>query len=212
MKLYAISGTCSLAPHILLQYSGEPFELCLLDRDAGEQKSPQYKAINPRGKVPALEVDGDVILENVAIQYYLASRFPALNLAPAGLTARTRWLTFLTWCSNSVHPSFRRFRRPELHSPEPSAWPGVSEVGKQEFLAALREIDERLTEREWLFGDAFSTADAYVHVFHLWALMAAFSIDDLSNLQRHGRTLMAMPAVQRAFDREKISRSVFGED
>lgn len=209
MKLYAIKGTCSLAPHILLQMSGEPFELRLLDRDAGEQTSAAYLAINPHARVPALEADGEVIVENVAIQDFLASRFRALNLAPTEPRARTRWLTFVTWCSNTVHPSFRRFRRPELFSADPSAKQGISDCGKQEFLAALAEIDERLHGRSWLLGDALTSADAYVHVFHLWARMVGFPIGEMAQLRRHGAAMMALPAVRQAFADEDITVSLF---
>ena len=121
IKLYAISGTCSLAPHILLEMIGEPFEIKLLDRANAEQKSPEYLKINPRGRVPALQADDVVILENVAIQYYLAIRFEDLHLAPNDPMERIRWLTFLAWCSNSVHVSFRRFRR--LNSISPTKLP-----------------------------------------------------------------------------------------
>ncbi len=209
MKLYALNGTCSLAPHILLQMCGQPFEVQFLDRSKGEHKAPEYLAINPRGKVPALQDGGAVIVENVAIQYHLASRFASLSLAPAELAARSRWLSYLSWFSSTVHPSFRRFRRPELHSPVESQWPAISEAGKTEFLAALADVDARLSGRSWLLGDSFSTADAYAHVFNLWARQMGFAIDHLQDLRRHGRAMMEMPAVQAAFRREDLPLAVF---
>jgi glutathione S-transferase len=205
MKLYAISGTCSLAPHIVLEIIGEPFELKLLDRENAEQKSPEYLAINPRGRVPALQVGDDIILENAVIQYYLAMKFEQAKLAPSDPMERIRWLTFLTWCSNSVHISFRRFRRPELYLSDETARKNLSENGKQEFLAALKEIDTRLEGRQWIFGGRLSTADTYIQVFHHWARISEFPIDALSNLRKHGDAMLALPAVRRAFEREGLS-------
>ena len=209
MKLFALSGTCSLAPHILLRLVGAPFELVLLNRAAGELKAPGYLAINPRGKVPALEVGGRVIVENVAIQFYLATCFREHNLAPPDLIGRANWLSFLTWCSSSVHPSFRRFMRPELYTPDEEAWPSLREAGRQEFLSALNEMDARLAASAWMLGDAFSTADAYGHVFHLWARRMEFEIDHLNNLKRHGRAMIGLPAVQEAFQDEMLPQSLF---
>ncbi len=209
MKLYALSGTCSLAPHILLQMSGLPFEIHLLDRSAAEHKSPEYLAINPWGKAPVLEDEGEIILENVAIQFYIASRVEGLTLAPTDLPARSQWLAYLAWCSSSVHPSFRRFRRPELYSPVASERQGVADSGKQDFITALSEMNRRLGRRRWVLGDAFTTADAYTHVFHLWARQMQFPIDHLQDLRRHGRAMMSKPAVQAAFRDEALPLSLF---
>ncbi len=209
MNLYAIAGTCSLAPHIILQLTGAPFDLHLLDRIGAEQKSKGFLSINPRGKVPALVDDGEVILENVTIQFYLATKFPHMELMPTERVEQQNWLTFLTWCSNSVHVSFRRFRRPELYSTDQEAWSGISASGKSDFMVALSEFDARLKGKKWLFGESFTTADAYMHVFHLWARTMGFTVDSLPNLARHGRQMMDIAAVKQAFVLESISLSVF---
>jgi glutathione S-transferase len=189
---------------MLLEIAGVPFELKLLDRDIGEQKSVEYRAINPRGKVPALRVDEKVVVENVSIQYYIADRFKHLDLAPTDMQGRLKWLSFLTWCSNEVHPSFRRFRRPEMFVGSKSAQADLSATGRKAFLISLREIDDRLVSKKWLFGDQFTTADAYIHVFNLWCNLMRFPTDDLPELRRHGKAMMEISAVARAFEREEI--------
>ena len=209
MLLYSIAGTCSLAPHILLEHIGAPFEVRLLDRSRGENKEGTYLAISPKGRVPALVVDDGVILENVAIQMYLADRFGEVALAPTDPFQRAHWMAALTWMSNSVHPSFRQYRRPELYAQDESARPSVSAAGRDGFIHAMEELDRRLEGRRWLAGDEFSTADAYAHVFHLWGLQATFSIPPLQNLRRHGQAVMAMPATRRAFEREGVATTVF---
>jgi glutathione S-transferase len=125
-------------------------------------------------------------------------------LAPADPMERIRWLTFLTWCSNAVHTSFRRFRRPETYLTDETAKKNLSDNGKQEFLVSLKEIDSRLEGRPWIFGDRLSTADAYIQVFHHWARVSEFPIDGLSNLRKHGQAMMALSGVRRAFEREGL--------
>ncbi|WP_428392785.1 glutathione S-transferase family protein [Lichenicoccus sp.] len=209
MLLYSISGTCSLAPHILLEYIGAPFEVKLLNRETGENKENAYLAVNPKGRVPALVVDGTVILENVAIQLYLAERFAERSLAPIDLLQRARWMAALTWMSNSVHLNFRQYRRPEYYTPDENARAAVSARGRQDFIRALEDLDDQLKDGQWLLGDEFSTADAYAHVFHLWGLGAKFPIQHLRNLHEHGQAMMAIPATRRAFEREGVLATIF---
>lgn len=205
MELFCIAGTCSLAPHILLEEIGEPFTVKLLDRGANEQKTPEYLAINPNGKVPALRVDGRVITENVGIQAYLADRFPERGLAPVDPIERGQWLGYLAWLGGTVHDYFRRFRRPEQFSEDPAAHADISAAGQANFLKALAQIDDRLSNQEWIFGEQFTTADIYAHVFHSWARLMDFPISDLTNLKRHGDAIMRRPSAQAAFKREGIS-------
>lgn len=210
ITLFALTGSCSLVPHMLLRMTDAPFELRCLNRDTKEQKSPEYLSINPRGKVPALRVDDVTITENVAIQNYIADRFPQLELAPTDAVARSEWLSFLAWCSNTVHPAFRRFMRPDLLTPERQAYPSLKETGTTEFLSCLTEIDQRLSARQWIMGETFSTADAYAHVFHLWARRMEFHVDHLKNLKRHGQAMMLIPAVRAAFAKEEMPLHLFG--
>ena len=205
MELFCISGTCSLAPHILLEEIGEPFTVKLLDRNASEQKSADYLAINPHGKVPALRVDDRVITENVAIQAYLADRFPELGLAPVEPVARAQWLSYLAWLAGTVHEYFRRFRRSEQYSDDPAAHAGISAAGQANFIKSLAQIDDRLASQEWICGDQFTTADIYTHVFHSWARLSDFPISHLTNLKRHGEAIMRRPSAQSAFKREGLS-------
>ena len=205
MELFCIAGTCSLAPHILLEEIGEPFTVKLLDRSAAEQKTPAYLAINPSGKVPALRTDGGVITENIAIQAYLVDRFPALGLAPVEPVARGKWLSYQAWLGGSVHGFFRRWRRPEQYSDDVTAHAGISAAGEVNFLKSLSQINDRLANQEWLCGDQFTTADIYTLVFHLWARLSEFPISHLTHLKGHGDAIMRRPSAQSAFKREGLS-------
>ena len=204
IELFAISGTCSIAPHILLRHVGVPFELMLLDRVRRENRSAEYLAINPHGKVPALRVDGQVITENVAIQSYIADSFPDARLAPTEPLTRAQWLSRINWFSNTVHPSFRQTRRPEIFATDAIAYPAIVQKGRADFIACLMEMDSWLADHEWVVADRFTTADAYLHVFHLWALLSDLPIDQLASLRRHGKALAEMPAVRAALANERM--------
>ena len=107
MKLYTKPGACSTADHIALQWTGGPFEVEILSREA--MKAPEYLAINPTGTVPAI-VDGDFVLtQNAAIMGYIADTFPAAGLGGDGSARQraeaARWLSFV---NSDLHPAFTR--------------------------------------------------------------------------------------------------------
>src|SRR6185312_12997439 len=107
MKLFYSNGSCSLASHITLEEAGAKFEAVRVDLRAGEQKKPEYLAINPKGKVPALVVDAGVITENPAIMSYVADTHPqAKLLAAPGDFARAKAQEWLAWCASTVHRDF----------------------------------------------------------------------------------------------------------
>ena len=114
IKLYALPGAASLAPHILLNEIGVPFELQLADRDAGEHKSPAYLALNPDGLIPVL-VDGDLVLyETVAICLHLADTHPSARLAPALCTAeRAQYCKWMVWLTNTMQALLIHYFYPE---------------------------------------------------------------------------------------------------
>jgi glutathione S-transferase len=90
-----------------------------------EQKSAAYLKINKRGQVPVLIADGEVIVENLAIQNYIAKTFPEAQLAPTDVLGESRWLSTLAWISNSVHPSAKRISRPYYFATDESAYESI---------------------------------------------------------------------------------------
>ncbi|HEY2747048.1 MAG TPA: glutathione S-transferase, partial [Polyangia bacterium] len=107
LKLYFSNGSCSLASHIALEEANAAFETQRINLREKEQKTPAYLAVNPKGKVPALAVDGAVLTENPAIISYVADTHPdAKLLAAPGELARAKAQEWLAWCSSTVHISF----------------------------------------------------------------------------------------------------------
>jgi glutathione S-transferase len=203
MKLYYGAGACSLASHITLEEIGAPYETYSVNMAEREHKSPGYLKIHPHGKVPALDVDGKIIIENVAIQYFLAKQFPAASLAPKTVADEAQWISTNAWFSNTVHPSFGRWNRPMNFTPDEAAHEKIKELGKQAFWENLQEIDRRLEGREWMAGSQYTTSDPYALVFYGWGMRPNLPLKELKNFTAHKDRMLKRPAVRKILEREK---------
>ena len=102
--LYYLQGSCAIAPHIVLEWIGGPYQIIRLEE--GDTWKAEYLAINPRGLVPALVEDNIVLTENVAILMHLADQAPSANLAPSIGVQRSQMLSWLVFLSSTVHPAY----------------------------------------------------------------------------------------------------------
>jgi len=203
LTLYYSPGACSMASHIALEESGAPYEAKLISTAKGEQKTPEYLAINPRGKVPALRADNDVITENVAILTYVARMAPEAKLLPQNPLEEARCLSTMAWLSNTVHPGFTRVFRPERFAADPSAHEAVKASGREAFWASLQEIDGLLAGRTWMAGDQFTVCDPYALVFYAWGKRIDLPVETLENYTAWKDRMMARKAVRNILEREK---------
>lgn len=204
LTLYYSPGACSMASHIGIEESGAPYEAKQIALAKGEQKTPEYLAINPRGKVPALRLDdGAILTENTAILSYLAKRFPERNLLPKEPAAEARCLSMMAWLSNAVHPAFTHISRPERFSEERSALPGIKETGKKTFWSALQEIDGLVGGKTWMQGDQFTTCDPYALVFYGWGARIELPVKELKNYTGWKDRMLQRPAVRKILEREQ---------
>lgn len=201
--LYTAPTTCGKVPLILLEEIGNPFETWALNLPAGEHKVPAYKDINPKGKVPALVIDGAVLTENAAIISYLHERYPDAKLMPvvSDLMSRARQLADLSFCGTTLHPFVTRICLPFFFAGADSA----EEVrmmackGLQEY---LHIVEKRLTDGPWWYGDSWSAMDAYLYWIVWRARSCGFDATDFPHLVNHAERMEARPAVQRAIARE----------
>src|SRR5688500_9809995 len=181
LALYFSPGACSTASHIALEEAGAQYEERPTLLAKGAHKTPEYSKINPRGKVPALAVDGKVITENAAILAYIARRFPEKKLLPADPVAEAHCISTMTWFSNTVHPSFGHFFKPDKFARSEAAQADVKETGKATFFENLKEIDTLLQGKQWIMGDQFTVADPYAIVFYGWGVRAELPVKELAN-------------------------------
>jgi glutathione S-transferase len=214
LKLYFAPGACSFVPHALLEASGEPFEATMVKLHKGEQNSPEYRAINPRGQVPVL-VDGDTsITQILAIVGYLDARFPQLRLLPTQPLARAKVMETLAWMNNTVHPTFTHVFMPYKFSDKPEVQAEIKAYNAQLYRPMLAEIDAMAQRaaaegRPFLGGDQFGPLDAYALTLLRWGGFAGIDPAGFAALWAHVQKVAQLPPVARAIARERLQLNVY---
>ena len=203
LTLYYTPGTCSIAPRIVLEESGEAYEAKRIDLSQGEQRTEAYRKIHPQGRVPALGLDGGgpPLTENTAILPYLGKRF---TLWPQDGTAEAKALSTIGFFATSVHPAHAHFGRPERYTKDESAYPGIKEQGLKSFHGYLQQIDGMLAGREWV-GSEYSVLDPYALVFYTWGVRRGLPMGELKNYTAFKDRMKNRPAVARVLEDEKIA-------
>ncbi|PZQ58374.1 MAG: glutathione S-transferase [Sphingomonas taxi] len=207
-RLFYASGACSLAPHIALEESGAPFEPVHVDMASGEQRTPEYLRINPKGRVPALAVDDWVLTENPAILQFIARSFPEAHLWPEDLREQARVAEWLGWIASTVHVAYAHVRRAERYADSEAALAEVRAKGIETCRDLWRAVDARLGAGPWAIGERYTVADAYLLVFWTWGRGSVLGFDmarDFPDWTAHARRMAARPAVRRAFRREGLA-------
>ena len=204
LTLYYAPGSSSMASHLALAEAGAEYEAKLVDEEAGEHRTEAYLRVNPRGKVPALRLaDGTVLVENVAIQTYVARTHPEAKLLPTDPEGEARALSLMAFFGTAVHPAFSHFWAPGRFTDDPAGEVGIRAKGLATFHGHCRQIDARVAEREWFF-DRFSTVDCYGFVFWGWGRRASLPMNELRNFTAHKSRMLARPAVGRVLEREGV--------
>jgi glutathione S-transferase len=205
ITLYYSPGACSLAPHIVLEETGAPFEAKRVMIAEGEHRRPEFLAINPHGRVPALR-DGDFTLtEGPAILSWLGHRFPEaglLDLARVDMLGRTQEL--LNFFSSSVHTAFAQVWRAERFADGEAARAEVAAVGRRAVESYFAELEEVARDGRWAVGGAYSIADPYLLVFYRWGTRIGLDMTGWPGWTAHKDAMLARPAVRRALATEGI--------
>lgn len=196
-----------MAPHIVLNETGQSFELRKFATADRANYSPEYLAVNPKGRIPALLIDGFVLTENPAILAYLGRRFPKAGLYPADASeAEARCLELLAWSSNTVHVAFAQLMRPERFVLREESYPPVRESGHLNYGQCLADIESRLQQVEYAVGDQFTVVDPFWLVFYRWGVRAGYDMRArFPAYTAYAERMCSRPSVQRALDVEGIS-------
>lgn len=207
IALYYSPGACSFAPHVVLNEIGEPFELRKFATAERANYSPDYLAVNPKRRIPALLIDGFVLTENPAILAYLGRRFPGAGLYPSDASvAEARCLELLAWSSNTVHVTYAQIFRPERFVLSKRDHPSVEESGKVSYQQCLADIEQRLRDQRYAVGNGFTVVDPFWLVFYRWSVRAGYDMKSrYPAYSAYAERLSQRPSVQRALVTEGIS-------
>jgi len=197
MKLYYSPGACSLASHIVLRELGIPFELVKVDTAAKKTANGEdFLAINPKGYVPAIQLDnGQVLTEGAALLQYLGELKPGLwpTQGPMERFRETEWLTFI---SSEVHKTYS------------ALWDkNLSDDAKKVFLAKLEKrlagLDKHFATHDFLMGKQFTVADAYAYTVINWSGYLKIDLSRWPHLQAYMQRVGERPKVREAQAAEK---------
>lgn len=200
MKLYYKSGACPLAPRIVLEELGLPYEAEAVDLKTKVTASGQnFLSLNAKGYVPALELDdGTVLTEGPAIMQYLADLKPEKKLAPAnGSIERYKLQSWLTFIGTELHKQFS----PLFNPAAPEDW---KEQCRANLVRRLTWLDGEFVGKDYLMGAQFSVADAYLFTVLRWAAAVKVDISALAHIAAFRTRVAARPAVQAAMKAEGI--------
>lgn len=202
MRLYFKPGACSLSSRIILIELGLAHEAVRVDTDAGlTETGMDYRTINPKGYVPALELEGgEVITENPAILQYLADRNLQAGLAPAHGTVERAFLQqWLNFTSSELHKAYG-----------PSFTGRALEGGEKDAVDArlarrIGDVERALGDgRNFILGENFTVADAYLFVVLNWSAFIGLELAQWPNVEAFVSRVAERPAVRTAMQREGL--------
>jgi glutathione S-transferase len=202
MKLYYSPGACSLSPHIALLEAGLPHDLIKVDLRAKKlENGDDYLKVNPKGQVPALELDsGEIVTEGPVIVQMIADKV-GKDLAPARDSAeRYKLLEWLNFITAELHKNFGPMFSPVLADDAKAFF-------KDRVMGKFKYIDSQLGGRDYLMGKQFTVADGYLFTMLSWAERMKFDLSAMPNLLAYKARVAARPKVQEALSKEGLLKA-----
>lgn len=214
LKLFYSPGACSLAPHIVLEEIGIPYEKEIVKAGTDTQMEA-WRAQNPKGRVPALlgvpgSIGGsdDLLTEANAIMVYLARSYPEAGLLPSEPALEARVIEWLNYLSSGVHTSiYACLRRPGRFLDDEALFPPLQDKARVELRKAYGYIDSLLGDgRDWAVPGSYTLADIYLMVFYHFGYNGGFDMKvDFPAWAKHARKVLARPAVVRTIEDEGLA-------
>lgn len=202
MKLYYSPGACSMAAHIALREAGLKFEVEKVDlKEKRTSAGADFTRINPKGYVPALELEnGQVLTESGVVIQYVADQKPDLALAPkAGTLERYRLMEWIGFTSTEIHKQFGPFFKPDTSE-------ATKEAQKKLLAQRFDYLAEQLKGKQYLMGEKFSVADAYLFTVLKWSDHAKIDLAQWPIIQTYIARIATRPAVVETLKAEGLAK------
>lgn len=200
MKLYFSPGSCGLASQIALLETGQPFDLVAVDFETKTTIEGDYYQVTPKGFVPALKLDdGDILTEGAVILQWIADQNPASGLLPPfGSRARYQALEWLNFIATDLHKNFAVLFSPVLDAPTKAAFAEKNLTSKFDY------IDQHLATHDYVLGDRFSVADAYLYNVLCWPPRVSVDISGYGAISKFMARMEGRPTVRAALRAEGL--------
>ncbi|WP_421317749.1 glutathione S-transferase family protein [Aeromonas veronii] len=199
LTLFFAPSSCAVAVQIALLETGAPFTARQLNLAAGEQRSPEYLAINPKGRVPALVTEQGTLTETPALLLYVAQRFPDAKLAPLDnpfLLARMQEVN--SFLASTVHVSHAHGRRGSRWADDEQAIAAMQQKVASNMRDGFAQIEQHYLAGPWVLGEQFSVADIYLFVVAGWLKSDGVEISEFPKVADHYRRMLTRPTVNKA--------------
>lgn len=197
LTLFYAPGSCSDASRIALEEAGADYQALRVDLRGGEQRNPDYLALNPNGRVPLLVTEDGPISETVAILGWIAQSFPDAQLAPADPFGFARAQSFNAYMASTVHVAYAHKFRGRRWADDPACLAHLTSKVPQTMAASFQLIEDGLLEGPWVLGQQFSICDAYLFTLADWLEGAGVDPNSLPRVLDHRERVRARPAVQK---------------
>lgn len=214
LKLYFGPGACSFVPHVALELikaaTGEDFETQVVKLHKGEQRTPEFLALNPMGQVPVLMVDGKPLTQIIAICDWLDRRYPQVGLLPAESWARAEAMSLFAWMNSTVHTTFTHVFMPFHFAEDEAAKKEVQRVGLANYRGHLERLQARVAKAApYLFGANLAVLDAYALTLFRWGGLGGIDPADFPAYRAYVQRIAEVPAVAAALARERVPLDMY---
>ncbi len=199
LTFFGTKNSCSLATHIALEEAGADYVFKKVDTAAGEQRSPEYLKINPKGRVPALATPDGVLTENVALLLYVAQTHPKARLAPSDVFQLAKMNAFNAYLSSTVHVNHAHKLRGSRWSDDAAVIENLKLKVPQTMTDCATLIETEYLKGPWVMGEQYTVADGYLLTITNWFEGDGVDMSKFPKLVAHKAAMLARPAVQRVF-------------
>jgi len=198
MKLYYTPGTCALASHIALEEAGADYTTVRVDFRTDEQRKPEYLAINPKGRVPALVTEQGVLTETPAILAYVAQSFPEAQLAPPDPFGFAKVQAFNNYLCSTVHIAHAHRMRGYRWADDPAAIAEMKRKVPQSVGECFALIEQRMLAGPWVMGETYTICDPYLFTLSQWLEAEGVDLATIPKVADHRQRMSERPGVKQA--------------
>jgi len=203
LKLYYAPGSCALASHIALQEAGATYTTERLDFKSNQQNSPEYLAVNPKGRVPALITDRGILTETPAMLAFIAQSFPQAKLAPFDdAFAFAQVQAFNSYLCSTVHVAHAHKGRGYRWATDEASFADMKRVVPKSVGASFALIERNMLKGPWVMGETYTICDPYLFTLAGWLEGDSVDLSTLPKVADHRKRMSERPAVQKVLAEE----------